>query len=117
MFTSPDSRIIISHLGWVDKSALWVYDVVKDSVNVVTVGNAKYLTLYSCKENNQFAVFHHSNGAQLRITIHPFDNPIMPLCTMERLGEKTQVQGDIEVLQNAPLYYTAFYNPGYNADY
>lgn len=118
MFISPDSRLIISHLGWVDKSALWTYDMVNDNVNLVPMGNAKYLTLYSCKGKNQFAVFHHSDDTLIRLTVHSFDNPANPLCTIERRsGEKTQVQGDFEVLQNAPRYYVTFYNPGYNADF
>lgn len=117
MFISPDSRFIISHLGWVDKSALWIYDVVNDTVNLVPVGSTKYLSLYSCKDKNQFAVFHHSDGTLIRLTVHSFDNPANPLCTIERSGEKTQVQGDFEVLKNAPRYYVAFYNPGYNADF
>lgn len=117
MFLSPDSRLIISHLGWVDKSALWTYNVVKDSVNLVPVGNAKYLTLYPCKDKNQFAVFHHSDGTRIRLTIHSFDNPATHLCAIEYSGEKTQIQGDIGVLQNAPHYYVAYYNPGDNADF
>lgn len=117
MFISPDSRLVISHLGWVDKSALWTYDVVKDSVNLVPVGNAKYLTLYSCKDKNQFAVFHHSDGALLRLTVHSFDNPATPICTIEHSEGKTKVQGELEVLRNAPHYYVAYYNPGFNADF
>jgi hypothetical protein len=117
MFISPESRFVISHLGWIDKSALWTYDVVMDSVNLLPVGNAKYLTLYSCKDKNQFAVFHHYDGALIRLTVHSFDNPAIPLCTIEHSEGKTQVQGEIEVLHNAPRYYVAFYNPGYNADF
>jgi hypothetical protein len=117
MLISPDSRLVISHLGWIDKSALWTYDVVKDSVNLVPVGNAKYLTLYSCKDKNQFAVFHHSDDTLIRLTVHSFDNPAIPLCTIEHSEGKTQVRGEFEVLQNAPSYYVAFYNPGYNADF
>lgn len=117
MFISPDSRLIISHLGWVDKSALWIYDVVKDSTNSVPVGNAKYLTLYLCKDKNQFAVFHHSDSASIRLTVHSFDNPATPLCTIEHSEGKTQVQGDLEVFQSAPRYYVAYYDPGYKPDF
>jgi hypothetical protein len=117
MFISPDSRLVISHLGWVDKSALWTYDVDKDCVNLVPMGNAKYLTLYSCKDKNQFAVFHHSDGALLRLSVHSFDNPATPICTIEHLEGKTQVQGKLEVLRNAPHYYVAYYNPGFNTDF
>lgn len=117
MLISPDSHLVISHLGWVDKSSLWTYDVVKDSVNFVPLGNAKFLTLHPCKDKNQFALFHHSNGALIRLTIHSFDNPTNPLCSIEYSRGKTQVQGNTEVLQNAPRYYVAFYNSGNNADF
>lgn len=117
MFISPDSRLIVSHLGWVDKSALWTYDVVKDGVNLVPVGNAKYLTLYSSKDKNQFSVFHHSDGPLLRLTVHSFDNPATPICKIEHSEGKTQVQGELEVLRNAPHYYVTYYNPGFNADF
>lgn len=117
MLISPESRIVISHFGWVDKSALWAYDVIKDRVNLLPVGNAKYLTIYSCKDKNQFAVFHHSNEALIRLSVHSFDNPAIPLCTIEYSEGKTQVQGKIEAFQLAPRYYVAFYNPGYNADF
>lgn len=117
MFISPDFRLIVSHLGWVDKSALWIYDLDKDNVDLVPVGNAKYLTLYSCKIKNQFAVFHHCDSTLIRLTVHSFDNPAAPLCTIEHSKGNTKVQGTIEVLQNAPRYYVAFYDPGYNADF
>jgi hypothetical protein len=117
MIISPDSRLIISHLGWVDKSTLWTYDVHKDKVDFVPMGNAEYLTLYLCKDDNQFAVFHHFTGGLLRLTVHSFNDPSTPLCAIERTGEKTQVHGDFEVLQNAPRYYVSFFNPGNNADY
>jgi hypothetical protein len=113
MLISPDHRFVISHLGWVDKSSLWIYDVIKDSINLVPVGNAKYLSMFPCKDKNLFAVFHHSDGALIRLTIHSFDNPANPLCTIEQLEGKSKVEGDLATLNNAPRFYTAFYDPGY----
>lgn len=117
MFLSPDSRLIVSHLGWVEPSALWTYDVVKEEIHVVPVGNAKYLTLFPCKDKNQIAALHHSDGRQLRLTIHSFDDPGNPLCTVEHSRDRTQVQGDAAVLSQAPRYYVAFYDPGSQADF
>lgn len=117
MLISPDSRLVVSHLGWADKSSLWTYDVVKDSINSVPLGNARYLSLYPCKDTNQFAVLHHFDGRLIRLTIHTFDNPAAPLCTIEHSSGESQSNGDQSVLPNAPRFYTAFYNPGSNPDY
>src|SRR5690349_14683345 len=117
MLISPDHRFVVSHLGWVDKSSLWTYDVVKDSINLASLGNAKYLSLYPCKDPNQFAVLHHFDGRLIRLTIHTFDNPAVPLCAVEHSSGESRVEGNVDVLQNAPRFYTAFYNPGSDADY
>ena len=117
MLISPDHRFIVSHLGWVDTSSLWTYDVVKDSINLVPVGNAKYLSLFPCKDKNQFAVFHHSDGALIRLTVHGFDNPAIALCTIEHSVGESRLEGDATVLKNAPRFYTAFYNPGFKANF
>jgi hypothetical protein len=117
MLISPDCRFVVSHLGWVDKSSLWTYDVVKDSINLASLGNAKYLSLYPCKDPNQFAVLHHFDGRLIRLTLHTFDNPAAPLCAIEHSSGESRVEGNVDVLQNVPRFYTAFYNPGSNADY
>jgi hypothetical protein len=117
MFISPDSRLVVSHLGWVDKSSLWTYDVVKDKVNLISLGNAKYLTLYNCKDSNQFAVLHHSDSELIRLTIHTFDNPNVPLCAIEYSAGKSLIKGDVSVLQNAPRYYVSYCKPDNFADF
>jgi hypothetical protein len=117
MLISPDHRFVISHLGWVDKSSLWTYDVAKDKVNVVQVGNAKYLSLFPCKDKNLFAVFHHSDGALLRLTVHSFENPAIPLCAIEYIAGKSTIEGNIDALKSAPRFYTAFYDPGCNGNF
>jgi hypothetical protein len=117
MLISPDRRFVVSHLGWVDKASLWVYDVEKDAVNLVPTGNAKYLSLHPCKDENKFLVFHHFDGKLIRLTIHTFDNPASPLCTVEHSAEKSQFVGDLGALQTAPRFFVGFYNPGHDADY
>ena len=116
MLISPDRRFVVSHLGWVDKASLWVYDVEKDRVNLVPAGNAKYLSLYPCRDEHQFLVFHHFDGKLIRLTIHTFANPAIPVCTVERSAETSQFTGDVSALQTAPRFFVAFYNPGQDGD-
>jgi hypothetical protein len=117
MLVSPDRRFIVSHLGWVDKSSLWIYDGAQDGVSLVSTGNAKYLSLYPCKDGYQFLVLHHFDGKLLRFTIHRFDNPALPVCTVEHSAETSQFVGDVSALETAPRYFVAFFDPGHNADY
>src|SRR5215510_14141633 len=112
MLISPDHRFVVSQLGWVDKYSLWTYAVVKDSINLVPLGNARYLSLYPCKDINQFAALHHFDGVLIRLTIHTFDNPAEALCTIEHSPGESRVEGDQSALQNAPRFYTAFYKSG-----
>ena len=117
MLISPDYRIVVSTLGWVDKSSLWTYDVVKESVNQIPLGNANYLSLYACKDTHQFAVLHHSDGDLIRLTVHAFENPAIPLCTIEKSADQSQVEGNPDLLHHAPRYYVAYYDPGHDADF
>jgi len=117
MLISPDRHFIVSHLGWADKSSLWTYDAIKDSTELVPLGNARYLSLFPCQDPNQFAVLHHFDGRLIRLTVHTFNHPALPLCTIEYSSGESRLEGNPDVLQNAPRFYTAFYNPGSNADY
>jgi hypothetical protein len=117
MLISPNRKLVISHLGWVDKSSLWVYDVVKESVHLMSVGDAKYLSLYPCRDENKFVILHHFDGKLIRLSIHTFDNPALHLCTVEHSVEKTQIVGDVSFFQTAPRFYVDFFNPGSNADF
>ncbi len=112
MLTSPDRRIVISNLGWVDKSALWTYDAEADHEQAIQIGDAKYLTLFPCKVPGQFAILHHYDGSRIRLSIHSFKNPAIRLASIERAGTVSSVEGDEKVLRNARRYYAAFFDSG-----
>jgi hypothetical protein len=114
---SSDRQRVVSNLGWVDKSALWTYDVTNDRIVSLPLGGAKYLSIFPCKDPGQFAVLHHSGGLSIRLTIHSFDNPALPLCMIERAGNISAVEGDVTALGGAPRYYVAYYDPGDAGDY
>ena len=117
MIISPDSRFIVSHLGWVDKSALWIYDVNHDDVKLIPVSNAKYLSLHLCNDPDQFVVFHHSDDSHILLTAHSFKNPSVPICSVSYTNDKTFVQGNLDVFRGSPRYYISYYNPGFKPDF
>lgn len=117
MLISPEHRFVISNLGWVDKAAIWIYDAVNDRESVLPLGDARYLSLFQCNAPDQFAVLHHYDGAQIRLSIHSFDKPSAPLCAIERTAGGSTVRGDLAALDRAPRYYTAYFDPGQGGDF
>ncbi len=115
--SSPDHRFVISNLGWVDKSAIWIYDALNDRETVLPLGDARYLSLFRCNVPDQFAVLHHYDGASIRLSIHSFDRPSTPLCMIERTLKGSTVRGDLAALEEAPRYYTAYFDPGQRGAY
>ena len=117
MLVSPESRTLVAHLGWVDHSSLWVYDVQSDTVRLAQVGDARYLTLHESRDAGRFVVMHHTDGKQVRLTVHGFDDPVTPLCSLELSAKESRLNGDAAALETAPRYYIAYYDAGDDKDY
>ena len=117
MLISPDRRMLVSNLGWADKGGLWTYDAARDSVSSVPLGDAKYLSLFECRDPANFAVLHHYDSTKIRLSVHFFEDPAATLCSLERNGDASILQGDAAALQGAPTYYTAYFKPDNFADY
>ena len=117
MLISPDRRLVISNLGWADRGALWTYDTRADRVDLLAVGDAKFLSLFPCVNQAYFALLHHYDGRNIRLTVHSFEHPAVPLCAIERIASLSWVQGDVAVLKNAPHYYVAYFETSQGADY
>ncbi len=117
MLISPDGHIVVSNLGWVDKSALWIYDAAQDHAVSTPIGDAKYLSLFPCQDPAQFAVLHHYDGSTIRLTVHAYEEPARPLCDIVRTGAVSSFSGDLSVLKDAPRYYSAYFDPGDGHNY
>jgi hypothetical protein len=117
MLISPDHRLAVSNLGWVDKSGLWTYDASTGREALISVGDAKYLSIFACKDPGLFAALHHYDGVSIRLTVHSFEDPGGRLCTIERTQDACSVQGDVTAFASAPQYYVAYFDPGHGGDY
>ncbi len=117
MLISPDRRIVVSNLGWVDKSALWTYEAAKDRAASISLGDAKYLSLFPCQDPHQFVVLHHYDGASIRLSLHSFEDPGAPLCEVVLSGSASSVKGDLAAFAGAPRYYVAYFDSGSDQDY
>ena len=117
MIQSSDYRFTVSNLGWVDGATLWVYDSERDRSQSAPLGDAKYLSLYSCKNPAFFSVLHHFEGPRIRLSIHDFRDPSRDLCSVERLPGGSIFDGNIELFQHAPRYYVTYFDPGHDGDF
>lgn len=65
---------IVSHMGWVDRNSILLYDMRKELSQKISLGNAKYLSIYSVG-NDEFVAVHHYDSDYLELSIHKISNP------------------------------------------
>lgn len=107
MLTDPAERFVVSSLGWVDGSALWVLDVRSSQARLAQIGDAKYLSLHRGRAGH-FAVVHHYDGDRLVITAHSFEMPSDVLSRVIISGESRRFEGPLAPWSNVPRFYVAY---------
>jgi hypothetical protein len=107
VLTDPEERFVVSSLGWVDGSALWVLDVRRSESRLAQVGDAKYLSLHRGSAGH-FAVVHHYDGDRLAITAHSFSTPHAILSRVIISGEVRRFEGPLAPWSNVPRFFVAY---------
>lgn len=108
MITNPEHTILISSLGWVDRDALWQFDVAASTIECRSMGTgARYLSLHSTG-SNYFSVGHHFDGAKIELTVHSFSDPITILARATVSEHGVQFSGNPTTWQSVPLLYVEY---------
>lgn len=112
MIADGSEQRIVSSLGWVDGPALWCLDVGSDPLQPrsIPISDASHLSLHAGREDH-FAVVHHYDAGQVRISVHHFASPGESLSEISVRAGDLQRHGDAGVWLNVPRAYTAYHAP------
>jgi len=116
MILSQDETVIVSSIGWADAGALWVFETRAGRVSTHKLSDAKYLSLHPGTEDH-FAVVHHADGEQVRITAHSFANPPKALAGVTLGASGIAFEGEAAVWRRVPRAYVAYLKGPGLADY
>ena len=109
MIVSPDQKLVLSNLGWVDHGAVWRYNHATDSAEEVVVGDARHLVLHA-GVGGLFLAVHHFDGSQLVITVQTFDRPAEAVASMTVSGWAPRMEGDPAAWTAVPQRHVGWLN-------
>ena len=107
MITDPQEQNVISSLGWADQGSLWVYDVGTQRQHKHKLSDASYLSIRPGRDR-YFAIVHHFDSGQVRVSAHNFDNPTVALGQFQFFGPDRSFEGPLDPWQFLPAHYVSY---------
>jgi hypothetical protein len=92
----PDARVVLSSLGWVDRGALWRFDIATGEQDTVVLSDADYLRVFD-GDRQHFVVQHHWGADRFRVTAQTWMDPGVPVSSIEVNGWVPHLDGDASV--------------------
>src|SRR5213593_1409344 len=109
MISNSARTTIISSMGWIDRDALWVFDVRRGRAEQIPLGTgASYLSLHH-SGSDHFAVAHHvDDGSRFQLIVHAFDDPGTPLARAVFSESEIHFDGGSAIWTNVPKLYVSY---------
>ena len=94
MIFDQNARLLVDNMGWVDRGALWVYDVAKQKEKLIRIAEAGFLSLQA-GEHEFFRVI-HGDGADRAISVRRIAEPEVELTSVRFYDDEPVFAGEIE---------------------
>ncbi len=105
MISNPERTTLLSSMGWIDRDAVWRFDVAARKHDTIPLGSgARRLSLHS-SGSDRFSVAHHFDGARFEVTIRSFSSPgeVLARAVVQEGGNT--LAGDISAWEDVPRLY------------
>jgi hypothetical protein len=108
MISNPGRTTLLSSVGWVDRDALWRFDVAAGRYETIPLGSgARYLSLHS-SGSDRFSAAHHFDGARFEVTVRSFSSPGEVLARAEIQEAGNKITGDASAWKDVPHLYVEY---------
>ena len=105
MIANPNSNLLVSSLGWVEKDALWVFDASRTTASLVPLETgARYASLHS-SGIDRFVVSHHFDSERFELSVRTFANPSQVQARAIISDRESKLTGDAAAWLGLPLLY------------
>jgi hypothetical protein len=94
MIFDKNARLLIDNMGWVDRGALWVYDVAKQKEKLIGIDGAKFLSLQA-GEHGFFRMV-HGESADRAISVRRIAEPEVEVTSVRYYDDEPVFGGKIE---------------------
>ncbi len=108
MISNRERTTLLSSLGWVDRDAVWRFDVSGGRHETIPLSSgARYLSLHS-SGSGRFSVAHHFDGARFEVTVRSFSSPGEVLARAVVQEGENKLIGDASEWKGAPHLYVEY---------
>ena len=107
MIVDAAETILVSHLGWVDHSSVWLCETATGEVRSARLSDAQYLSLHAGRDD-WFAAVHHFGGRRLEFSAHRTTAPEQAIARISIEDGAVALEGDSSVWEHLPRHYTAY---------
>jgi hypothetical protein len=108
MLMDITEKHVISSLGWVEKSSLWVLNTDSEQVEQFRLSDASYLSLHPGKEN-RFSVVHHFDSNRLEISAHSASIPERIVSKITLTDSEQRFEGESSVWGHLQKAYVSYF--------
>jgi hypothetical protein len=117
MISDAGRTTVLSSMGWVERDAIWCFDVASGRAQTVPLDSgASYCSLHH-SNSNRFVVAHHFEGARLELSVRSFAAPceVQARAVIEAGGN--QMTGDATAWSDVPRFHAEYLHVGPWRDY
>lgn len=102
MIASPDRRVVLSSLGWVEGDAIWCFDVASGTARTIPMNTgARYSSLHSA-DNERFVIVHHFDGAKFMASVSLFSAPELTVSSVAHEDGRNSLGGNADAWTGMP---------------
>ncbi len=92
MIFDAHAQNVIGNIGWVDKGRLWTFDLKTKTEELISIGQAQYLTIRA-GSNGLFRTVHHGSPDQT-VSVRRVGEPALELAALRLRGGRRVFEGD-----------------------
>jgi hypothetical protein len=112
MIANRDRTTVLSSIGWVDRDAIWVFDVASGQARTIPQNTgARYTSLHTA-DSERFVAVHHFEGARFVASVSLFSAPEITVSTASYEHGRTSLTGNAQSWDGLPhLFITYLVQP------
>jgi len=114
MIASPDRRVVLSSLGWIEGDAIWCFDVVSGKARTIPQNTgARYSSLHSAG-NERFVIVHHFDGVKFMASVSLFSAPELTVSSVAHENGRNSLGGNADAWTGMPGLFVEYLKSPWN---
>jgi hypothetical protein len=114
MIASPDRRVVLSSLAWVDGDAIWCFDAASNTARTIPQNTGARSTSLHSSGNERFVAVHHFNGEKFMASVSLFSAPELTVSSVGYENGRSVTGGNADAWNGMPALFVEYLGAPWN---